>query len=111
MALPNLPTAHIPPAFEKLKATCDHCPQLTALTKYLSKTWVFSTSRPPASWTTFKRSARTMPQVRLYRHQTKVIKSRQEALQELWCQYEQADRMSTSEYLRRCSDLVDISED
>ena len=59
MALPNLPAAHIPPAFEKLKATCGHCLQITALTKYLSKTWVFSTSRPPASWTTFKRSVRT----------------------------------------------------
>ena len=59
MALPNLPAEHIPPAFEKLKASCGHSPQLTALTKYLSKTWVFSISRPPASWTTFKKSVRT----------------------------------------------------
>ncbi|KAK2190633.1 hypothetical protein NP493_72g00007 [Ridgeia piscesae] len=50
-------------------------------------------------------------QHRLYRHQTKVTKSHQEALNELWSQYKQVDRMSMSEYLHRCSDLMDISED
>ena len=40
MALPNIPAMHIEPAF-------------------ILKTWITSSSRPPAPWTTFKWSVRT----------------------------------------------------
>ena len=157
MALPNLPGNHIAPAFLELKARCPTTPsavKIQEMLQYMEKTWVSSTSRPPASWTTFKRPVRTnndaegwhnrlnrqaphdrmnlylliqllhdealllplqvrlVAQHKLYRHQSKVAKSKQESLKKLWQEYEKADRtMTTSEYLRRCSELTDHSED
>ncbi|KAI0219519.1 hypothetical protein LSAT2_028949, partial [Lamellibrachia satsuma] len=59
MALPNLPATHIEPAFMEMKARCPHDNMLQKLLQYMQKTWITSSSRPPASWTTFKRSVRT----------------------------------------------------
>ena len=62
MALPNLPGTHIAPAFQELK---DRCPaaqtadRLQQFLQYVEKTWITSTSRPPSSWSTYKRSVRT----------------------------------------------------
>ena len=159
MALPNLPGNHIAPAFLELKARCPTTPsaeKIQELLQYMEKTWVPSrpTSRPPASWLTFKRPVQTnndaegwhnrfnrhaphdrmnlyllmkllhdealllplqvrlMAQHKLYRHQSKGAKSRQESLKKLWQEYEKADRtMTTLEYLCRCSELTDHSED
>ncbi|KAI0234624.1 hypothetical protein LSAT2_015051 [Lamellibrachia satsuma] len=52
---------------------------------------------------------RLVARKKLYRHQSKVVKSRQEALQTLWAKYDETDRISTSEYLRRRSELMTIA--
>ena len=46
-------------AFMEMKARCPHDASLQKLLQYMLKTWITSSSRPPASWTTFKRSVRT----------------------------------------------------
>ena len=43
----------------EMKARCPHDDRLQKLPKYMLKTWITSSSRPPASWTTFKWSVRT----------------------------------------------------
>ena len=58
----------------------------------------------------FQLQVRLLAQKKLYRHQSKVAKSRQEALKTLWTKYKM-NRMSTSEYLRQCSELMMIAED
>ena len=59
MALPNLPATHIEPAFMKLKVRCPDDDRLKRILQYMQRTWIVSSSRPPASWSTFKRSLRT----------------------------------------------------
>ena len=59
MALPNLPASHIEPAFLEMKVRCPNDDRLHALLEYMQKTWILSPSRPPAAWSTFKRSVRT----------------------------------------------------
>ena len=59
MALPNLPATHIEPAFMEMKVRCPHDDRLQKLLQYMLKTWITSSSRPPASWTTFEQSVRT----------------------------------------------------
>ena len=59
MALPNLPATHIEPAFMKLKVRCPDNDRLKRLLQYMQRTWIVSSSRTPASWSTFKRSVRT----------------------------------------------------
>ena len=51
-------------------------------------------------------------QHKLYRHRKKDSDSKEKALKELWALYCQEDReISTTEYLRRCSQLSEVSED
>ena len=50
-------------------------------------------------------------QQKLYRHQTRESKTKQEALRRLWEEYKKENRtITTSEYLRRCGALSDHSE-
>ena len=62
MALPNLPAPHIQPAFYQLKVRCpatSSTENLVKLLSYVEATWIASSSRPPASWSTFKTAVRT----------------------------------------------------
>ena len=43
----------------KLKVRCPDDDRLKRLLQYMQRTWIVSSSRPPASWSTFKRSVRT----------------------------------------------------
>lgn len=62
MALPNLPSTHISPAFDKL---LQRCPQtgaaddLQKLLRYIQRNWIKSEKRPPSAWSTFRRTVRT----------------------------------------------------
>ena len=56
MALPHLPANHIIPAFQQLKERCPRTNEkLLGLLSYFDNNWVNSTSRPPMSWSVFKR--------------------------------------------------------
>ena len=60
MALPHLPANHIIPAFQQLKERCPRTNEkLLGLLSYFDVNWVNSTSRPPTSWSVFKRVVQT----------------------------------------------------
>ena len=60
MSLPHLPANHIIPAFQQLKERCPRTNEkLLDLLSYFDDNWVNSTSRPPTSWSVFKRVVRT----------------------------------------------------
>ena len=58
MALPFLPEDLISPAFRKLKRKAATTP-LQELAEYIEKTWITSTTWPPASWSVYLRAIRT----------------------------------------------------
>ena len=70
MSLPYLPAAQINNAFTKL---LPHIPAtgnelLLELTEYLNKNWISSSSRPPTTWSSFRRSIRTNNDVEAWHH-------------------------------------------
>ena len=58
MALPFIPSEHIPPTFEDLARQASTAP-LQSLVQYVRNTWIDSTLWPPSSWSVFKQSVRT----------------------------------------------------
>lgn len=60
MALPNLPHEHIIPAFNYLKQRCPAEPhRLLTVLSYIEKNWITSATRPPSTWSTYRRVIRT----------------------------------------------------
>lgn len=62
MALPHLPSEHIPKAYDQLKLRAplgEHMKPMRELLAYFEKNWIYNTKTPPSSWSTYKRFIRT----------------------------------------------------